>query len=131
MKRSAAKQVHARSERTSWALVSPLVAILSLFLVLPILTIVMVSFWDYNEWSFFPAFIFDNYEYVLTSNVTLATYLKTLKFTVLTWTFSVVIELMWSIAIATSISSGRASHGCDGVSSASDASSWLPASGLK
>lgn len=63
----------------------PLVLVLSFFLILPLLTIVMVSFWDYNEYKFFPAFIFGNYEYLLTSKVTLATYLKTLKFTVLTW----------------------------------------------
>ena len=62
-----------------------LVLVLSFFLILPLLTIVMVSFWDYNEYKFFPAFIFGNYEYLLTSKVTLATYLKTLKFTVLTW----------------------------------------------
>ena len=74
-----------RLERSSWALAMPLVLVLSFFLILPLLTIVMVSFWDYNEYKFFPAFIFGNYEYLLTSKVTLATYLKTSKFTVLTW----------------------------------------------
>jgi len=78
-------------ERASWLLVSPLTLILSLFLVLPILTIFAVSFWDYNEFNFFPAFILENYRYLLTSNVTLDTYLKTLKFVVLTWTFCTVI----------------------------------------
>ncbi|MEM8972858.1 MAG: ABC transporter permease [Pseudomonadota bacterium] len=80
-----------RLERSSWALATPLVLVLSFFLVLPLLTIVMVSFWDYNEYKFFPAFIFGNYEYLLTSKVTLATYLKTLKFTVLTWFFCTII----------------------------------------
>ena len=93
-------------------MISPIVLILGLFLVLPILTIVMVSFWDYNEYSFFPAFIFDNYTYLLTSNVTLATYLKTLKFTILTWFFCTIIgftvayylafhvrSLTWQIAL--------------------------------
>ena len=101
-----------RGERSSWLLISPIVLILGLFLVLPILTIVMVSFWDYNEYSFFPAFIFDNYTYLLTSNVTLATYLKTLKFTILTWFFCTIIgftvayylafhvrSLTWQIAL--------------------------------
>ena len=101
-----------RGERASWLLISPLVLILGLFLVLPILTIVMVSFWDYNEYSFFPAFIFDNYTYLLTSKVTLATYLKTLKFTLLTWFFCTIIgftvayylafhvrSLTWQIAL--------------------------------
>ena len=93
-------------------MISPIVLILGLFLVLPILTIVMVSFWDYNEYSFFPAFIVDNYTYLLTSKVTLATYLKTLKFTILTWFFCTIIgftvayylafhvrSLTWQIAL--------------------------------
>lgn len=75
------------AERTSWLLVSPLLLVLGLFLLLPIATIVVVSFWDYNEFNFFPAFIFENYSYLLSSKVTLDTYLKTLKFVVLTWTF--------------------------------------------
>jgi len=75
------------AEWTSWLLVSPLVAILAFFLLLPIATIVAVSFWNYNEFTFFPDFVFDNYAYLLTSHVTLATYLKTLKFMVLTWVF--------------------------------------------
>ncbi len=102
----------AQRERASWLLVSPIVLILSLFLLLPIATIVVVSFWDYNEYSFFPAFITSNYEYLLTSKVTLATYLKTLKFTVFTWFFCTVIgftvayflafhvrSLTWQIAL--------------------------------
>ncbi|MEM9358601.1 MAG: ABC transporter permease [Pseudomonadota bacterium] len=101
-----------RLERSSWALATPLVLVLSFFLILPLLTIVMVSFWDYNEYKFFPAFIFGNYEYLLTSKVTLATYLKTLKFTVLTWFFCTIIgftvayflafhvrSLTWQIAL--------------------------------
>jgi putative spermidine/putrescine transport system permease protein len=75
------------AERTSWLLVAPLVAILAFFLLLPIATIVMVSFWNYNEFTYFPDFVLDNYAYLLTSKVTLATYLKTLKFMVLTWIF--------------------------------------------
>ena len=101
-----------RLERSSWALATPLVLVLSFFLILPLLTIVMVSFWDYNEYKFFPAFIFGNYEYLLTSKVTLATYLKTLKFTLLTWFFCTIIgftvayflafhvrSLTWQIAL--------------------------------
>lgn len=79
-----------RTDR-SWMLISPTVLILGFFLVLPILTIVAVSFWDYNEYNFFPAFILDNYSYLLTSKVTLATYLKTFKFVILTWIFCTLI----------------------------------------
>ena len=66
------------ADRSHWLLASPLVAVLALFLILPIATIVVVSFWDYNEFNFFPAFVFENYRYLLTSQVTLDTYLKTL-----------------------------------------------------
>ena len=79
------------NSRISLLQVSPLILILAIFLVLLIVTIVVVSFWDYNEFNFFPAFILDNYQYLLTSKVTLDTYLKTFKFVVLTWLFCVVI----------------------------------------
>jgi len=81
----------ARAERISWLLVTPLACILGLFLLLPIAIIVVVSFWNYNEWSFFPDFVFDNYVFHLTSPVTWATYLKTVKFMVLTWIFCTLI----------------------------------------
>ncbi len=81
------RAVPRRLHSASWMLLSPLIMILALFLVLPIIMIVTVSFWDYNEYDFFPAFILENYSYLLSSQVTLSTYLKTLKFMVLTWIF--------------------------------------------
>lgn len=65
--------------------------VLGLFLILPITTIVIVSFWNYNEYAFFPDFTFDNYAYLLTAQVTVDTYLKTIKFVVLTWIFCVMV----------------------------------------
>nr|WP_118134100.1 ABC transporter permease [Oceanicella sp. SM1341] len=76
---------------TAWALASPLVLVLGFFLVLPVITIVVVSFWGSTEWSFYPAFLWDNYEFLLTSPVTLSVYLNTLMYTVLTWVFTLVI----------------------------------------
>ena len=64
---------------------TPLTAILMLFLVLPIATIVMVSFWDYDSIQIFPAFVFTNYEETITSPVTWNTYINTLKYTVIVW----------------------------------------------
>jgi putative spermidine/putrescine transport system permease protein len=75
------------AERASWLLLIPLALVLAFFLVIPILTIIVVSFWGSNEYTFFPAFIFDNYAYILTSKVTLDTYLKTMKFAALSWIF--------------------------------------------
>ena len=85
------KRKHWRSDLSSWLLVSPLTLVLGLFLILPITTIIIVSFWNYNEYAFFPDFTFDNYAYLLTSQVTVDTYLKTIKFVVLTWIFCVMV----------------------------------------
>lgn len=85
------KRRHSRSGLADWLLVSPLALVLGLFLILPIITIVIVSFWNYNEYAFFPDFTFDNYAYLLTSQVTVDTYLKTIKFVVLTWLLCVTI----------------------------------------
>ncbi|HSI41119.1 MAG TPA: ABC transporter permease [Xanthobacteraceae bacterium] len=70
---------------------TPLTAILMLFLVLPIATIVMVSFWDYDSIQNIPAFIFTNYEEALTSPVTWRTYINTLKYTLIVWAITMVI----------------------------------------
>ncbi len=74
-----------------WLLVSPLVSILAFFLLLPIVAIVAVSFWESTEYSYSPAFIFENYEFLLTSPVTLSVYLKTFMFTAITWAFCLLI----------------------------------------
>lgn len=64
---------------------TPLTAVLAAFLVLPIATIVMVSFWDYDSIQIFPAFVFTNYEETISSPVTWNTYVNTLKYTVIVW----------------------------------------------
>ena len=68
--------------------VTPMVLVFGLFLVVPIATIVVVSFWDYDEYRILPDFIFDNYVYLLTSNVTFKTYVNTLKYAVIVWAFT-------------------------------------------
>ncbi|QFR34397.1 ABC transporter permease [Ancylobacter sp. TS-1] len=70
---------------------TPLAVILAAFLVLPIATIVMVSFWDYDSIQIFPAFVFTNYEETITSPVTWSIYLNTLKYTVIVWAVTLVI----------------------------------------
>ncbi|MCK0196081.1 ABC transporter permease [Ancylobacter sp. 6x-1] len=70
---------------------SPLALILAAFLVLPIATIVMVSFWDYDSIQIFPAFVFTNYEETIASPVTWSTYLNTLKYTVIVWALTLFI----------------------------------------
>jgi putative spermidine/putrescine transport system permease protein len=76
---------------TNWMQVSPLLFILGFFLVLPIFAIVAVSFWASTEYSYHPAFILDNYQYLFTSKVTYNVYFKTLMFTAITWAITLVI----------------------------------------
>jgi putative spermidine/putrescine transport system permease protein len=71
--------------------VAPLALVFLLFLVVPILTIIVVSFFDYNTTSIIPAFLSQNYEELLLSPVTWQTYLQTLEFTVVTWALTLVI----------------------------------------
>jgi putative spermidine/putrescine transport system permease protein len=71
--------------------VAPLSLVFLLFLVVPILTIVVVSFFDYSTTQIIPAFLIQNYEELLTSPVTWQTYLQTLEFTVITWVLTLAI----------------------------------------
>jgi len=82
-----------RASFISWFQLSPIVLILGFFLVLPIFAIVAVSFWASTEYSYHPAFIFENYQYLLTSNVTYSVYLKTFMFTAITWILTMQITL--------------------------------------
>ncbi len=63
----------------------PLWLILGFFLLLPILLLLIVSFWDYDFSGLYPDFLTLNYEDVLGSWVTWKTYLNTLKFAAIVW----------------------------------------------
>ncbi|SEG68031.1 ABC transporter permease [Marinobacterium lutimaris] len=69
----------------SYLQVTPLALVILLFLLFPVVTIVIVSFWDYNAYQLLPDFIFENYEFLLTSSVTLSAYLKTFFFAITSW----------------------------------------------
>src|SRR5579864_2453566 len=71
--------------------VAPLALVFLFFLVVPIATIVVVSFFDYNTTQIIPAFLSQNYEELLFSSVTWQTYLQTLEFTVVTWALTLAI----------------------------------------
>ena len=73
------------------AQVSPISLVLGLFLIVPIVTIMIVSFWDYSEFMLLPDFVWTNYYEILTSFVTYKTYLNTFKYTILTWFFTLLI----------------------------------------
>nr|WP_221932840.1 ABC transporter permease [Ferrovibrio terrae] len=65
--------------------VAPLAFVFGAFLVIPILTIVVVSFWDYDFARIIPDFVLTNYRELLGSPVTLRTYLNTLRYAAIVW----------------------------------------------
>lgn len=69
----------------------PLWLILGFFLALPILFLVVVSFWDYDFARMYPGFVLTNYAETLGSWVTWKTYLNTLKFAAIVWALTLVI----------------------------------------
>lgn len=74
-----------------WLLASPLALVLAIFLVLPIVMILIVSFWGANEFSIYPAFQFDNYTFLFGSEVTYRVFLNTFKYAAITWFFTLLI----------------------------------------
>ncbi len=73
------------SRAASYLQALPLWLILGFFLLLPILLLLVVSFWDYDFSGLYPDFLTLNYEDVLGSWVTWKTYLNTLKFAAIVW----------------------------------------------
>jgi len=63
----------------------PLWAVLGVFLLVPILTIIIVSFWDDQGTGLVPTFILDNYRDSLGSWVTWKTYIATIRYAVIVW----------------------------------------------
>jgi len=97
---------------SGWLLSLPLMLVLFFFLLLPIAMIVVVSFWGATEFSIYPAFQFDNYEFLLTSPVTYSVFLNTVKYAVISWACTLLIgftiayflafhvrSLVWQIAL--------------------------------
>ena len=76
---------------TGWLMVSPLALVLFIFLVLPIVMIAVVSFWQTTAFSIVPAFQLENYEFLFGSPVTYTVFINTFKYAILTWIFTVLI----------------------------------------
>lgn len=79
------------SNITGWLLAAPLTLVLAVFLVLPIILIVVVSFWTATEFSIVPAFKFDNYRFLFASSVTYSVFLNTFKYAAITWAITLVL----------------------------------------
>ncbi len=74
-----------------WLQAAPLSMILLAFLAAPIAMIVVVSFWGATEFSIYPDFQLDNYEFLFGSPVTYRVFWATLKYAFITWAFTLVI----------------------------------------
>ena len=77
----------------------PFFIVFIIFFVVPLFLTLIVSFWNYNEYSIIPDLIFENYFYIfsgcfdLTNDlcVTFKTYLSTFYFCFITWIFTLLI----------------------------------------
>lgn len=69
----------------------PYALILILIVGVPIATLLTISFWETDGLLLYPNFTLENYKEIFTSKLTLTLYLQTIKYTVLTLAFSLVI----------------------------------------
>ena len=69
----------------------PLAAVLGVFLLVPMVSLIVVSFFDYDSVQIIPGFVLTNYRDVLFSATTWWTYLETLKFTAIVWALTLLI----------------------------------------
>jgi putative spermidine/putrescine transport system permease protein len=69
----------------------PLALVLVCFVVLPLVSVVAVSFFHYDNFAVIPGFTLENYESVFGSHLTLSLYLTMIKLAAFTWACSLVI----------------------------------------
>lgn len=100
------------SRWTAYLQVAPLAVVLLVFLGLPLLVVVAVSFFDYDDFDVHPALLLRNYQELLGSRLTYTLYLQTLEYAVIVWAITLVIgmtvayflvfhvrSLLWQIAL--------------------------------
>ena len=98
----------------AWWQAAPLTAVFALFFLVPLALVLMVSFWDYNEYEMLPDFTFKNYISVFEGCAsegelctTFKTYLSTFKFSFLVWLLTLVIGFAVSYFLAFHVRSSR------------------------
>jgi putative spermidine/putrescine transport system permease protein len=94
----------------AWWQALPLTTVFALFFLIPLALVLMVSFWDYNQYEMLPGFTFKNYVAIfdgcMSRNeygdmcVTVKTYLSTFKFSLLVWLLTLVIGFTVSYFLA-------------------------------
>jgi putative spermidine/putrescine transport system permease protein len=90
-----------------WLQATPFALVFALFLVLPLLLVATVSFWQATDYELIPAFTAKNYVDVFNGCanteelcVTLKTYLSTLKFCVLVWAITLLLGFLVAYFLA-------------------------------
>ena len=79
------------SQLVSWLQVGPLALILLVFFGLPMLVVLVVSFFDYGRTQMIPTFILDNYAELFQSNLTLQLYWTAIRYAAIVWAITLVI----------------------------------------
>ena len=92
---------------SAWWQATPLTVVFALFFLIPLALILMVSFWDFNEYELLPGFTFKNYISVFEGCgnmadlcTTVRTYLSTFKFCLLVWLITLVVGFAVSYFLA-------------------------------
>ncbi len=96
-----------RENSGAWWQAAPLSLVFVLFFLLPLVLILMVSFWSFTEYELLPDFTFKNYVTIFDGCgnasemcVTLKTYVSTFKFCFLVWLITLVIGFTVSYFVA-------------------------------
>ena len=92
----------------AWAQAMPLAVVFALFFIIPLAIVVMVSFWDYNDYQILPAFTFRNYSETFEGCLAqlpdlctvFKTYVSTAKLCFLVWALTVLIGFTISYFLA-------------------------------
>ena len=79
------------SPLTPYLQVAPLAVIMLAMVGIPIITVLLLSFWQTDGITIYPEFTWDNYRQVLSSPVTLALFLNTLKYAAITLVATILI----------------------------------------
>src|SRR6266704_4036987 len=74
-----------------YVLVAPLALVLVVFFGIPLVLVVVVSFFDLDKFDIIPTFVLTNYSELLSSPLTYTLYAKTLKYALIVWAITLVI----------------------------------------
>ncbi len=92
-----ARRVETRRALVAWLQAGPMMLVFALFFLLPLALVVMVSFWDYNEYEIIPAFTVrgyvESFEGCMAQLPSLCTMLKTY------WQTLRLVGMVWAITL--------------------------------